>query len=328
MKRNPSIELFRCACMFGVCLLHALTQGGYAGPHRGLDNLMTPSVVGFLFISGWFGIRLKVGHVAKLMGVGLYCAATLAIVYQGGWLGQWSAGALFGHFWQHFSGSWFLWCYFALMLIAPAFEPLFAKKPQGGDMDILKFVLPLLILVFGWSYAATKIPVLKAHTPHVGGFGAFGVLTFVGIYVAARTCRYYDIEKYLSTRRLLLIAAVSGAFCWIGFMHYHSPFAFVFAGSVFFLFKRIKIRSPRMERAILFLSPSMFSVYLLHNSGLGMTWLRNTEDALLGAQEHNYYLVCFGVAAVLFLGSLLLDLPRRMVLRVVKKAKGQGEQRS
>ena len=88
MKRDASIELFRCLCMFGVCLLHALDQGGYADPHRGLDNLMTPSVVGFLFISGWFGVKLKLRSLAKLIGIGLYCAAAVTIIYEWGYWGR------------------------------------------------------------------------------------------------------------------------------------------------------------------------------------------------------------------------------------------------
>jgi len=68
--RDPKIELFRCLCMFGVVLLHALTQGGYADAHRGLDNLMTPSVVGFVFISGYFGIKCRIKGVLKLISVG------------------------------------------------------------------------------------------------------------------------------------------------------------------------------------------------------------------------------------------------------------------
>ena len=70
MKRNASIEFYRCLCMAGVVLLHALTQGGYAEGHRGLDNLMVPSVVGFVFISGYFGIKFKFISVLKLLGIG------------------------------------------------------------------------------------------------------------------------------------------------------------------------------------------------------------------------------------------------------------------
>lgn len=68
LLRDGRIELFRCTMMFGVCLLHALDQGGYADAHRGLDNLMTPCVDGFLFISGYYGIRLRLKSIFRLLG--------------------------------------------------------------------------------------------------------------------------------------------------------------------------------------------------------------------------------------------------------------------
>jgi len=66
-QRDAAIELYLAACIFGVCLLHALGQGGYATTHRGLDNLMMASVVGFVFISGWFGIRLTARHIVRML---------------------------------------------------------------------------------------------------------------------------------------------------------------------------------------------------------------------------------------------------------------------
>lgn len=120
MKRDVSIEFYRCLCMLAVVLLHALDQGGYAEGHRGLDNLMTPGVVGFVFISGWFGIRFKWASVLKLLGIGFGCWLTLAVV-------TWNFTSSFGigGYW------WFLWMYFALMALAPLVEP-FVNEINGG----------------------------------------------------------------------------------------------------------------------------------------------------------------------------------------------------
>ena len=314
MKREASIELFRCLCMFGVCLLHALDQGGYADPHRGLDNLMTPSVVGFLFISGWFGVKLKMKSVLKLVGIGLYCGATLALVYDCVYLGKMDVVFLIKQAWMYCRYSWFLWCYLAMMILAPLFEPLFDSRDGVRNKETLRKIIPVLVLVFGWSYAATKIPILKNFTPNVGGFGGFGVLTFVGIYLAARTCRYYELDQWVKTKWLWLSAALSGTACWFNFMHYHSPFALIFAGSMFLLFKRLPIKNKLLSSTILFLAPSMFSVYLLHNSTMGMAWMQSVEDKLIATAAWNYYLVCFLVACGFFFGGLILDFPRRCLM--------------
>ena len=314
MKRNPSIELFRCLCMFGVCLLHALDQGNFAGPHRGLDNLMTPSVVGFLFISGWFGLRLTTKHIVKLLGIGVYCAAVATGLYTFVFLEVREPFRLLAAFWGNLSGAWFLWCYLALMLVAPALEPLFENRNAEADKKATLYrVIPVFVLVFGWSYAVSKIPVLKDHLPGVNGFGGFGVLTFVGIYLAARLCRLFELNRLLKTRTLVMAATLSGVVCWIGFMHYHSPFALVFAGSLFLLFERLPMLDSPSSRIILWPSPSMFSVYLLHSNSMGMTWLRYFETEMIGNRGHNYYLVCFFVALVCFAVPILLDLPRRLV---------------
>lgn len=56
MGRNASLELFRLVMMFGICLLHA-QNSGYA--NRYMTNFLAPCTIGFVFISGWFGVRFS-----------------------------------------------------------------------------------------------------------------------------------------------------------------------------------------------------------------------------------------------------------------------------
>lgn len=181
--------------------------------------------------------------------------------------------------------------------------------PTGG---VFYKVLPLMLVVFIWSYSASKVPVLKSVVPAVDGFSPFGVLTFLGIYIAARTSRLYE-EKF-TTKWLLITAIASGMFCWFGFYHYNSPFALLLAGSVFYLLKQlpcINITSL-MGRVVLAISPSMFSVYLLHTNAIGFKLLKDVEGNMI-ADGWNYYLMSLILAIVIFCGCILLDLPRRLV---------------
>lgn len=302
--RAPRIELFRCACMFGVVLLHSLTQGGYADAHRGLDNLMTPSVVGFVFISGYFGIKCRVKGVMKLLGVGLYSWLVLALLNL-----DFCNSFGIGGFW------WFLWMYLALMAMAPLVEAIFAGNCRDA---VVAKVAPFVAVVYFWSYAATKIPVLKTVVPSVDGFSPFGVLTFFAVYLVARVSRMY--EERIKTWWLVVAAAVSGAMCWIGFYHYNSPFALVFAGSMFYLVKRAETCRWRENWPcrtcrgswLLAISPSMFSVYLLHTNAYGFEMLRKVEDFLISA-GWNYYAMAFIVAIGIFGLCVLLDMPRRAI---------------
>jgi len=323
MKRDVQIELFRTFCMFGVCLLHALTQGGFIEAHRGLDNVLMPSVVGFVFISGYYGIRLKMRSILKLIFCGLYCTVVVAILQVvmgvGAFDGQLVLVAL-----RRLQGYWFLWCYLALMLVAPAFEPLFEiDERQRPNKRVAAVVLPVLFLAFVWSYAAERVPFLRDYLPHVNGFGGYTLLTFVGVYLAARTSRYYCFEKLIPVRALWVLAALSGIACWIGMGHYHSPFALLLAGSMFFLFKRMKL-GPMLSRMSIGLAPSMFSVYLIHTNDVGFSLLRNAESFLFAENGWPYYLVCCLLAVVVFAAGVLLDMPRRVFQRFVHDIDSHG----
>jgi len=317
MTRNPRIELFRMVCMFGVCLLHALEQGGYADSHRGLDNLMTPSVVGFVFITGWFGVKFRLKSVLRLLGVCAYCGLVVACLDHMS-LANW---------WEYATYGWFPRTYLALMAVAPLLEPLFVNvESERGRRNLVQTVLPVLFVVFGWSYVATTVPVAKTIVPSVGGFGAFGLLTFVGIYVFARTCRLVLADpKTVSTRMLMFIAMISGVACWAGFRHYNSPFALAFAASLFLLTVRMPFPSPDslLSRLVLLLSPSMFAVYLIHANPFVMKVMRSVQDDLIGTRGWSYYLVCFACAFVFFVGGMILDVPRRLVVVCIRKG-GSG----
>lgn len=293
-----------------MCFLHALEQGGYAGPHRGLDNLLMSSVVGFVFISGWFGIRLRLSHVLRLLGIGVYCAIVPVVLFDWLYNGHTEIGYLAGRFWRFYREPWFLWTYFALMLIAPAFDTLFELADKR---KILSRVLSVVFLAFGWSYVSTKVPGLKAFLPSVGGFGPFSLLTFIGIYLTARACRVCEIERYVSTKYLIIALFFSGAVCWIGFSHYCSPAALIFAGTAFLLTRKLPALPSIFERCIVWLSPTIFSIYLLHRQAMGMFVMQSIEDTLIGKGGYNYYAVCFLCACIFFFGAILLDLPRRLV---------------
>lgn len=76
MKRNPSVELFRALLMFGICWLHAITKGGYCATtiNSRIAYFLCACVPGFLFITGWYGVRLRAGKFLSLWGQTAYCA--------------------------------------------------------------------------------------------------------------------------------------------------------------------------------------------------------------------------------------------------------------
>ena len=83
--RDGAVELYRVALMYGICLLHTVNFGGYQ--KWWLANVLYTCVVGFVFISGWFGIRFSWMKLAKLYGIGCYCAviSNIFAIFRGGW---------------------------------------------------------------------------------------------------------------------------------------------------------------------------------------------------------------------------------------------------
>lgn len=66
--RNASIELLRIIFMFGICLIHASSNSVFP------RNVAQPSVVGFIFISGYYGIRFRLSKILGLYAIAaLYC---------------------------------------------------------------------------------------------------------------------------------------------------------------------------------------------------------------------------------------------------------------
>lgn len=300
-RRNSSIELYRVLLMLGIVGLHCHVILKPFG--RGLDNILATCVVGFVFISGYFGIRLSRKKVARILSIGLYCALIATVLHCAILSGFTLKGFAYIYWWT-LKCFWFLWAYIALMMIAPVVEKLFTEE----SVRFLN-IAPIVLLVFGWSYL-TMFPKIGELFPSVVGFGPTGVLTLLAIYVVARFIRQIETGrlKWLLERRwLVLIVVVSATFCWIGFYHYNSPFALALAFSTFMLFKGMHI-PVWLGNTVNTIGPSMFSVYLLHTSGIGYRLIEKM------GQFCQWRISCYILSViVVFTSCIILDLPRRWI---------------
>lgn len=315
MKRNPSIELYRIGLMFGICLLHAIDQGGYV--RRGLDNLVHTCLTGFVFITGYYGIRFKWSKILKLLGVALYCA--LPIAYLKTTIFGWEGPFVLHYFScaRALKVCWFLWSYIALLMLAPIVNPL-VDQINRNRPSIIKAV-PFFILVFGWSYLA-KFPYIKDYVPIDAALLA-PALHFLAIYVAARCFAVLELERYITKRRLVLGLILCGGFCWLGFYHMNSPFSLGLACLTFIAFKRVKLGEFATGQICGFVTPSLFSIYLIHTHGAGFEWIHRMEHWLFEAQGCPYLIGVTAVAIVVFMTCLIADLPRRIGLKLVNYIK-------
>lgn len=158
MKRNMSIELLRAGFMFGIVCLHVITQSGHFADGgivaRRLINIFSPCVEGFVFISGYFGIRLRVEKILKLLALQLFYVVLLSWPY--GWRAVVSNA----------THNWFLFGYIVLMLLSPALNAALENKSKA---ELLHIGLPIVFAVYGWSYLCV-IPGVKDFVPSNYGF--------------------------------------------------------------------------------------------------------------------------------------------------------------
>ena len=258
--------------MFGICLLHAIAFGPFTCPWA--CNILASCVVGFVFISGWFGVKFSWLKLAKLYCIGLYAALVFGLL---SWVVgdvDTIGGALLIGWHKLTHGFWFLHAYAVMMILAPMVDALLS---EGGAIRIM----PFLAMVWIWGFGRT-LPFGDALFPGTAGLDAYGGITLTAIYVASQICRKMNVDQKIKTVWLLSILPVLWFLAGVGLGDYNSPFAFALAAVCFFLFKRICL--PKwVGRGVILLSPSMFSVYLIHTNEVGTRAIKNMESLMVDA---------------------------------------------
>lgn len=307
--RNASVELLRLLLMFGIVLLHVIGFGGWC--RRGYWDVLRPCVDGFVFISGYYGIRFASSKILKLIGVGVWCAI-VSVVLRGLIVNVSFEGLLPDVSYSLSKGYWFLWSYIVMTCFAPLVNLAVVRFDENKTV-----LCTLMILVFGYSYL-DMMPLLRGRLPMPFGFGQSSFFTLLGVYIAARVFSELKIERYISKSVLAVGLIVSLTLCWFGVSHYHSPFAVSLAAFVFVLFKRIKI-SGSFRRFVLFCTPSLFSIYLLHQTIRGWNFIVPGMRWCVESVGLPIQLAWIIVASGVFLFGLSVDLLRRLVVYGIRR---------
>lgn len=309
-RRDASVELYRILLMFGICFLHANTFSGHVVPW--LANLFAPCVDGFVFLSGFYGIRFRLSKVMRLWGVALFCAvasASFIEFFQGGGL-----LSLLSLIQVQFTKNWFLNEYTALMLIAPALNYL---MDHIQSKDVVRIGLPFVLLFFCWNWAGDYLSRTGCVLPRPQEFGSYTLLMMVTVYSLGRMVNRFAVLDRIHVRWILISFVLSAILCGIGFGEYASPFAMMLSVSVFALARSSRL-SESCKRVVLFCAPSMFSIFLLHSVCAGTVLVRMIEKNL-GLDSLFSPARFFVVATIIFLGGLSIDLVRRFVVMIANK---------
>jgi len=252
-ERNLGVELLRCLAMLSVCVGHAVKMTGYGTGCEG--RLFAWDVVTFAFISGYYGIRLRLRRLVELWALAAVAVAVPAA------LSDW------GHYKEFLFSNWFLNAYTILMLFSPVLN--LAIRHWNDDGRRLSVLLPALALMT-WAWMGEAYG-FREFVPRVPGFGRQSAWALIFIYLGAHAVRESGLFDRFRPRHwgvallvLMPLNALVGATT--------SLVTFLTAVSLFALFSRLRL-SDRLGRLVTFVVPSLFSVYLLHTNAVGYRWM-------------------------------------------------------
>ena len=138
------------------------------------------------------------------------------------------------------------------------------------------------------------------------------MLTLVGVYVVARVFRLTDIEKKISNSNAAVLALTCVLLSMLRISAFNSIVALGVAVGAFHMCKNIKLAKP-FQDVVIFLGPSMFSVFLLHSQ----PWCYNLmRDSVYGLTSRGIPQIFsfFIVAMAVFVAGIICDLPRRALI--------------
>lgn len=258
-ERNPSLELFRCLLMFGIVLGHAQYQCGHNPP---VGSLTDWCVCGFVFMSGWFGIRFSWRKCFNLAALGVWCAMISNMICGG----KNPLAAMLG---AKSYGYWFLWSYIILMMFAPIIDGAIKNAScEGGEGKVIALVSPIAFLIWGWGFVS-GLPFFRDYLPRPIGLGGLSFLSLIGIYMFVRVYKVLDLSRFFARKSTMLLLLPCVVLMLLKFSSFSWIISFVVSAIMFELFKRLKV-PEWLGRAALFVAPSTFAIYLLHMTGGGL----------------------------------------------------------
>ena len=331
-KRNASVEVFRCLMMFSVVFWHCWSHGIYQEANASwmlLFALLYWHVDGFLVISGWYSIRFSWRKFISLYSQILFYSI-LSFAYL-------KATGQNAHF--TVTGGWFGGTYLMLLLIVPLLNLAVETLSKRSKQDIWRiWGLFALAMFLSWAprHLYTSVEPFDMET---FGFLDGTIVMMAFVYVTVRLFRLLDLKL---SKRLMFAGVCLFVLCTIGigmvisFCHtrtfsewssyrIYCSFAaphFVLMAIVAFVFFKDYVRIPKwLERGVIFLSPSMFGVYLFHDTtSFCRVYLIQIEEWLSGSMSALPTMICS--AMIVFAISVCVDLVRRLIFFLTKRCVG------
>lgn len=331
--RSANVEMLRCLLMFLIVADHCYYHGIFKDSQAAWTALFTTFVMWhvdcFVGISGWFGIKFSLKKFWKI-----YSQVLFYSILSFGYLYFFDRGN-FSLAKFSITGGWFGGTYLFLMLIAPLLNLMIEKLVTLPRKEIL-----LYWGLFAGGIILAWIPghLLTAIEPK-GLDDGYSIIMFVFLYLTARLMSTTGLHPPRNCCLLAMgggIAIIIALACFQaakGYVRglpidgsilrvYHSysaPHIWILAIAVLVYFARYVNVSGRFATLVRFCSPSMFAIYLLHDTtSFGSLIYRAPETWLAANTSLHPSLIIFLCAVLTFIVCLAADTVRRGIFKVLR----------
>lgn len=321
-NRNLKIEWLRVFFMAIIVLLHMLTFGyGYKASSTpfvsdGFEGHTVPSllavsrlgVTGFIFISGFYGVRLKINRM-----VSLWTATCFYSIVSTFCLFSYKEINLLKELidapFSIFDSWWFIQSYIIIMLISPFIEEGIKNitKKQFTYITLFLFVMQYVVQFYHVAYNGPSF------------------LRFFIVYIIARYCASYPIFFFKQySLKILIISGLLLIFmpfyvCYVGFpnmlkwinSNYNPIYIIVVYSLILYASER-----PIYGTSSFFTS-NILAVYLLHSSKFGNYFL--WESGLFSYHSFSLVKVLVFVICIYVFCVLVEQLRKKIFLSFDKK---------
>lgn len=307
MKREYGIDALRLLAMFAVVVIHNLSQGGVLASATGASAIAfwTVEMVGivavnvFAMISGYVS-NVRPSNLKKLLPLyktvyfyTVLIAIVLYVLVGEGVLSGTPLWTLLAPFLA--KDYWYFNAFVVLMLLQPFLAAGLDKLSKSQLQQILVVlllasatagVLNSLFLVSG--YSAIWLITMYITGAYVKLYGeSFDCIKTYQLVIVIVACVIYGVAAYLKL-------SLGHGFNADWFVSYISPNVIVQSIAVLLVFKRLNVKSIRVQKWLVRLTPLAFSVYLIDTHPL---FFKNVlKDSFVWILD---YPTLFGVFAVL-----------------------------
>ena len=342
-QRNIGIDILRVVSMFFIIIGHILMQGGVLSAfcNEGLqvgyyffNTIYVLAFCGvncFALVSGYVGWQntFKLEKIIKLWANVVFWSVGVSLVlfiYNKDFFSVKEAISMFlplirGRY-------WFFNAYFVVFMFSPLLNHIIRTLPQktfqyflfagafvfcvipflalGNDVlriqNGFEFSWLMVMYLVGGYFSKYPITIKKPYKCIIAFFG-FALLNFIYKYL---------IE--LVTTKLLGTPSHGDLF-----MSYTSPIAVGEAVCLLLYFSNLKLNNRKLVKSIRFITPAIFSVYIIHVHPL-VFW-NILKDAFTWLTEYNLlvaFMLILAIALAIFIGCIALDYIRIILFKILK----------